>query len=163
MAIIGTFIDDIPNPDFTMEDFLFWLPQFSKYLATQKGQSAFEKIYPIVNDKIFKGVYGPDWEYAMALGIAHYLYLKGQSEKTPSGSKLSEIPGGNPTSSGIMSSAGIGAFNKTIDLDHTLVSGDGAKFWNQSDYGKKLMNLMASKGILTMMVATTWPIPGTGC
>ena len=52
MAIIGI-LTDRENPEFTIEDFTFWMPQFKNFMATPDGQRYFNKLYPIANNKIF--------------------------------------------------------------------------------------------------------------
>ena len=70
MALIGIQLDR-KNPEFTSADFTFWMPQFKNYVATSDGQVAFNNLYEIANNKIFKSIYGTDWKLAMSLCIAH--------------------------------------------------------------------------------------------
>ena len=74
MALLGLTLNR-KNPEFTIEDFLFWMPSHTNFMNTSEGQKYFEKLYPIANNKIFKSVWGTDWEYAMSLCIAHYCYI----------------------------------------------------------------------------------------
>ena len=55
MAILGITLDK-HNPEFTSSDFTFWMPQFSNFIITSDGQRYFDKIYHIVNEKIFKSI-----------------------------------------------------------------------------------------------------------
>ena len=74
MAIIGIELNR-ENPDFTADDFTFWMPQYKLFIKTDEGQKYFNKLYTLVNNKIFKSIYGSDWELAMSYAIAHYLTL----------------------------------------------------------------------------------------
>ena len=65
MAIIGIQLDR-NNPEFSAADFAFWMPQYSKFIATEDGQKHFDKIYKLVNNKIFYSIFGSDWELAMS-------------------------------------------------------------------------------------------------
>ena len=158
MAIIGIQINR-ENPAFTASDFTFWMPQFSAYIATEAGTSAFNKLYTLCNKKIFYSIFGTDWELAMSYAIAHYLTLIAQQDQAPSGSTLRDIAGGGVTK-GVLASATIGSFQKTYDIDKTMVSSDDAMFWNQTSYGTALMTLYKTKAVPSIFVVTSNPIPG---
>ena len=111
MAIIGIQLDRT-NPEFTSADFTFWMPQFKQYVATEEGQVAFQNLYEIANQKIFRSIYGSDWKYAMSLCIAHYLTLIANQLQTPSGDSLEKIAGGG-SAKGVLSSMSVGGFSKS--------------------------------------------------
>lgn len=157
MAIIGIQTDR-RNPEFTKCDFTFWMPQYSKFLDTSEGTKYFNKIYDIVNNKIFKSIFGSDWELAMSYGIAHYLTLISKQMEAPSGDSLSGIAGGSTT--GVLSNMTVGSFSKTYDIDKTMLSENEAMFWNQTSYGQSLMTLLKTKAIPSIFVVTSNPIPG---
>lgn len=158
MAIIGININR-DNPKFTIEDFTFWMPQFKKYLNTEEGTKYFEKLYKLVNNKIFYSIFGTDWELAMSYAIAHYFTLISQQEQAPSGDTLSSIVGGGAVK-GVITSATIGGFSKSYDLSRTYLSEDEAMFWNQTSYGAALMALLKTKAVPSIMVVTSNPVPG---
>lgn len=158
MAIIGTQIDT-NNPEYTACDFTFWMPQFTKFIATTEGQTYFDKLYKIANQKIFKSIYGTDWELAMSYCIAHYLTLIAQQQQAPAGNSLEGIAGGG-TVRGVLSGMTVGSFNKQYDLDKTMVNEQESKFWNQTSYGQSLMALLKTKAVPTIFVVTSNPIPG---
>ena len=158
MAIIGI-LTDRENPEFTIEDFTFWMPQFKNFMATPDGQRYFNKLYPIANNKIFYSIFGSDWEVAMCYCIAHYVTLIGQQEQTPAGDTLSEIAGGGAIK-GVIQSATIGQFSKTYDLTKTMLDSQEALFWNQTSYGAQLMALYKTKAVPSILVVTSYPVPG---
>ena len=146
------------NPTFTSSDFLFWMPQYTAFIATEQGTTMFNKIYSIVNNKIFKSIYGTDWELAMSYAIAHYLTLIANNMQAPSGDSLQTIAGGGVVT-GILSSASVGGFSKSFDFDKTLMSNDDSKFWNQTKWGAALMALLETKSVASMMVVTNNEMP----
>ena len=154
--IFGTTIDK-HNPEYTMADFTFWMPQFKEYMETPDGQVAFNNLYPIANDKIFESIFGTDWKLAMSYCIAHYLTLIAQQATTPSGSTLGEIAGG--VTRGVLASARIGGFDKSYDLSKTMLDSEEALFWNQTSYGASLMALLKTKAIPSIFVITNDPSP----
>lgn len=158
MAIIGINVDKT-NPSFEISDFTFWMPQFKKFMETSQGEKYFEKLYPIVNNKIFKSIFGTDWELAMSYGLAHYITLIANQEQNPSGSTLQEIAGGG-TIKGVLSSASIGGFSKSYDIDKTMLSETETLFWNQTSYGASLMTLLKTKAIPSIFVVTSNPLGG---
>lgn len=158
MAVIGVQINK-KNPEFTKCDFTFWMPQFKNFMSTAEGDKYFNKLYSLLNDKIFYSVFGSDWELAISYGIAHYLTLISQQEQAPSGSTLSSIAGGGVTK-GVLSSMTVGSFTKTYDINKTMVDEDEAKFWNQTSYGTSLMTLLKTKALPSIFVVTTHPVPG---
>lgn len=149
---------DRTNPEFTSSDFLFWMPQFTKFLATEQGTTMFDKIYSIVNNKIFKSIYGSDWELAMCYGIAHYMTLIANNMQAPSGDSLATIAGGGVVT-GILSNASVGGFSKSYDFDKTLMSDDSSKFWNSTKWGAALMALLQTKSVASIMVVTNNDMP----
>lgn len=156
MAIVGISLDR-KNPSFTADDFTFWMPQFTNYIATPEGQKAFNKIYALANDRIFYSIFGVDWELAMSYAIAHYLTLIGQQSQAPSGSTLGEVAGGGVIR-GVLASASVGEFNKSYDLSKTMLDTPDAFFWNQTSYGAALMALLKTKAIPSIFVVTAGPI-----
>lgn len=157
MAIIGIQIDR-KNPEFTAADFTFWMPQYKKYIATEDGQVAFNNLYEIANNKIYKSIYGSDWKLAMSLCIAHYLTLIANQVQAPSGDTLQGIAGGQ--THGVISSMSVGSFSKSFELSKTMVDEDEALFWNQTSYGAELMALLKTKAVPSILVVTSHPVPG---
>ena len=156
MALIGITLDR-HNPEFTVSDFTFWMPQYLNFMQTTEGQHYFDKIYEIVNQKIFKSIFGTDWELAMSYAIAHYLTLISQQMQAPSGSTLSGIAGG--ATRGVLSSMSVGEFSKQYDIDKTMVSEQEVLFWNQTSFGASLMALLKTKAVPSILVVTSNPIP----
>lgn len=156
MALIGIQLDR-KNPEFTISDFTFWMPQYCNFMQTTEGQKYFEKIYEIVNQKIFKSIFGTDWELAMSYAIAHYLTLISQQLQAPSGTTLNSIAGGSTR--GVLSSMTVGEFSKDYDIDKTMVSEQEALFWNQTGFGAALMALLKTKAVPSILVVTSNPIP----
>lgn len=160
MAVLGIQINK-KNPEYNINDFCFWLPQFKKYCATEEGQVMFDNLYPIANAKIFESIFGTDWKYAMSLCIAHYAYLIAIQATTPQGDTLSGITGGGVTR-GVLTSATIGSFTKSYDLNYTALTSEDSLFWNQSAYGMSLYALYKTKAVPSIFVVTDGPlIPGT--
>ena len=158
MAIIGIQTNR-KNPEFTITDFTFWMPQFKQFMDTAEGKAMFENLYEIANNKIFKSIYGSDWKLAMSYCIAHYATLIAQQQQTPSGNTLASIVGGG-TTKGVLSSMSVGGFSKSYDIDKTMSSEDEAKFWNQTSYGTALWALLKTKNVASIFVVTSNPIPG---
>lgn len=159
MAIIGIGLDR-ENPEYTINDLKFWMPQMKNYLNTQEGQTAFSNLYPIANSKIFYSIYGPDWKLAMSLCIAHYLTLLAMLEEAPAGDSLSSIAGGQATR-GLIDSASVGSFSVNYAIDKTTVDTEEAKWWNLTTFGSQLMALLETKGYAGgIFVVTSGPVPG---
>lgn len=156
MSLFGV-ITNKENPEFTINDFIFWMPQFKLYLQTEDGISDFNKIYQLVNKKIFVSIFGSDWELAMSYGIAHYFQLRADNLEVPSGATLAEIAGGGNIK-GILSQASVGQFSKSYDIDKTVLSNKESAFWNQTSYGAALMALLANKPVASIMVVTSGPL-----
>ena len=97
----------------------------------------------------------------MSLCIAHYAYLIGQRETSPSGDTLGQVfGGGNPK--GILTSVSVGGFNKSFDLSYTALNSQEAMFWNQSQYGMALMALYKTKAVPSIMVVTSGGVVPNG-
>ena len=70
MALVGL-QTDTRNPDYTIDEFTFWIPEMSKFIHTEKGMKYFNKLYQIANEKVFFSVFGANWEQAISIYIAH--------------------------------------------------------------------------------------------
>lgn len=156
MAIFGININKT-NPEFTSSDFTFWMPRYKRFIATEEGQSYFNEIYSIVNNKIFHSIFGSDWKLAMSYAISHYLTLISNQLSAPSGSTLETIAGGG-NFKGVLSSATVGNFSKQYDIDKTMLSENEALFWNQTADGASLMSLLKTKAIPSILVVTSGPL-----
>ena len=156
MAIIGITINR-KNPEFTIDDFVFWMPQYTKFMATEQGQKYFDKLYNVANNKVFTSIFGSDWELAMSYYIAHYLTIIANRMGAPAGDTLESIAGGGATQ-GVLSSASVGSFSKSYDIDKTISGDDEAKFWNQTSYGQAYWALLKTKAVPTMMGVTNGTI-----
>lgn len=158
MALIGIQLNK-ENPEFTSNDFRFWMPQFSGYLDTPDGELAFTKFHTLANKKVYKSIFGSDWELAMSYCIAHYITLRAQMLQSPAGDSLEKIAGGG-TTKGVLTSMTVGDFSKSYDIDKTMSSEDEAKFWNQTSYGTSFWALLKSKPIPSIFVVTSNPLRG---
>lgn len=159
MAIVGITLNK-NNPSFNSNDFIFWMPQYTKFINTLSGQKYFNYLYNLANKKIFKSIYGSDWKLAISYCIAHYITLISNQLGAPSGSTLDQVAGGG-NFRGVLSQATVGGFTKSYDIDKTLVDEKEAKFWNQTSYGASLMALLKTKAIPSMLVITNNNIRGT--
>lgn len=158
MAVIGIQIDRT-NPEYKIEDFLFWKPQFTNFISSDLGCKYFHKLVDIAQNKIFKSIFGSDWELAMSDCIAHYLTLIAQQMQAPAGDSLQSIAGGG-TMKGVLSSMSVGGFSKSYELGLTTIESDESKFWNQTSYGVALMALYKTKSVPSIFVVTNGYIPG---
>lgn len=158
MAIIGIQTNR-KNPEYTLKNFMFWMPQFKNFMQTDEGKEYFDNLYPIVNAKIFKSIYGTDWYLAMSLALAHYITLIAQQDQAPAGDTLATIAGGGATK-GVLTSMSVGGFSKTYDLDKTMSNDKEAQFWNLTSYGAQLWALLKTKSVASIMVVTSNPIAG---
>lgn len=158
MAIIGIQTNK-ENPEFSIADFTFWMPQFKNFMDTDEGKTMFENLYPIANAKIFASIYGSDWKLAMSYCIAHYATLIAQQQQAPSGDTLDSIAGGGVTR-GVLQSMSVGGFSKSYDINKTMSNEEEAMFWNQTSYGAALWALLKTKNIASIFVVTSHPVPG---
>lgn len=153
MAIVGTYTNR-ENPEFTIEDFCFWIPKMDKFMHTDEGVKFFNKLYPIANNKVFYSVFLSDWEYAMSLVIAHYTTLIGKQMSRPTGDTLADAAGGADIQ-GVLTNMSVGGFSKSYDFGSIIKSGtDEAMFWNQTAYGVSFYSLMKSKNLPHILVVT---------
>jgi len=155
MAVIGI-TTNTKNPEYTISDFLVWFPQFTQYLATDKGKSTFNVAYEMANDIVFKSVLGPYWSRGMALCIAHIFMLIKFQQDQQGGPDLESISGG--MTGGTITSANVGSFSVSYDTSLTKFDKDDAKWWNLTEYGAELYALLKSRPIPTMFVVTPGPL-----
>ena len=154
MSIIGIDIDRT-NPSYTIDDYCFWIPKMEKFMQTEEGEKYFNKLYPMLNNKIFYSIFGTDWEYAISLGIAHYLTLIGSQKSRPVGSSLEEAAGGGASVTGVLTGMSVGGFSKSYDYSLTIKSQeDEALFWNQTQYGVQFYALLKQKAQPSIFVVT---------
>lgn len=165
MAVLGAPMGEWQNnPEYTVCDFKTYMKAFKMFADTDEFESYYDIFYPIANQKILYSIFGVDWKMAMSLCIAHYIALLGSQEGAPVGSTLADVGASNGGSGGIMTSANIGGFAKSWDLDHSMSGSKDAIWWNSTKWGKQLYNLFMSKPVLSMVVVTSGPvIPQRNC
>jgi hypothetical protein len=152
------------NPEYTIQDFTMFMPQFTKFMATDQGLLYFNNLYPMANNKIFYSIFGTDWKYAMSLCIAHYLYLIAKNAQGTAGDTLESIATGQ-SMTGVLTGVSVGGFSKSYDFQYTVLNNAESSFWNQSSFGSQLMSLYATKYVPSIFVVNknTSPLPPTGC
>lgn len=161
MAILGAPEISSSQPEYSIDDFKFWIPRFSKAIDTKEGQIMFNNLYPIAVEKIQYSIFGVDWAYAMSLCIAHYATILGKQTEQAAPATLAQAAAMS-TTKGVLSSASIGGFNQSFDLERSLSNTKDAMFWNQTEYGANLYNLFMHKPVLSMIVVTPGPIGNRG-
>ena len=150
---------DRKNPEFKKADLAFWMPKLSAFLNTEAGETAFQNLYEIANNKIFYSIWGSDWKYAMSLCISHYLTLIAkQGVNGNVGDDLASVATLD-TYAGILSSMTVGSFSKSFDLAKTMIDSDDAKWWNLTSAGAQLMALFKTKAAPSIFVVTPTPGP----
>lgn len=150
---------DRKNPEFTIDDLKFWMPNLIPFLSTPVGQTAFDNLYEIANNKIFYSIWGTDWKYAMSLCIAHYLILIAKAAENGNvGDSLASVASLD-TYAGMLGSMSVGSFSKTFDLAKTMIDSDDAKWWNLTSPGAMLMALYKTKAAPSIFVVTPTPGP----
>lgn len=141
---------DKTNPTFSLDLYREMFPQFSNYMDTHS--SMFNYYVNIANNKIFKSIWGVDWEYAMGLCISHYIAINIQDQSAPSNTLQ-----GIATSSGakgILNNYSIKNVYKSVQYDKTMSKNKDALFYNETVYGQRLMTLMETKAIPLFAVIT---------
>lgn len=150
---------DRKNPEFTIDDLKFWMPNLTPFLSTSAGQTAFDNLYEIANNKIFYSIWGTDWKYAMSLCIAHYLILIAKAAENGNvGDSLASVASLD-TYAGMLGSMSVGSFSKSFDLAKTMIDSDDAKWWNLTSPGAILMALYKTKAAPSVFVVTPTPGP----
>lgn len=149
---------DKRNPEYTIQDLMFWMPKLKAFLSTEAGQTAYDNLYPIANKKIFYSIWGTDWKYAMSLCITHYLMLIAkQGVNGNVGDDLASVATLD-TYGGMISSMTVGSFSKSFDLSQTMIDSDDAKWWNLTSAGATLMALFKTKSPPSIFVVTPTPL-----
>lgn len=153
MAIIGIETDR-QNPTYTIDDYIYWIPEMEQYMRTKDGTKDFNKLYPMANERIYYSIFGVEWEMAMSYCIAHYLVLRGSGLSRPRGSTLESATGSVGAVTGVITGMSVGGFSKNYDYSLTIKGEDEALFWNQTQYGVKLYALMKTKSVASIFVVT---------
>lgn len=150
MPVYGIELDRC-NPEFTLQDFLMFMPQFKTFMATDEGLLYYNNLYPMANNKIFYSIFGTDWKYAMSLCICHYMYLISKNAQGTVGDSITSIAAGQSIT-GVLTSVGVGGYSKTYDFQYTMLNNKESAFWNQSNYGMQLMALYATKYVPSIFI-----------
>jgi hypothetical protein len=154
MALVGL-QTDTRNPDYTIDEFTFWIPEMSKFIHTERGMKYFNKLYQIANEKVFFSVFGANWEQAISLYIAHQLALivKRARNARNAGDTLESLAGdSNPT--GVLSGMSVGNFNKQYDFSLTTSDREEALYYNQTAYGQGFYALLKNMSLPSVFVVT---------
>ena len=146
MAVIATRVDR-KNPSFNKQSYKIYMPQFGDFVDTVEGDKIFQAYKVIANGKVFKSVFGVEWDYAMSLVISHYLVIwasrASQKDKGMSSNLLGIAAMGNHK--GILSSYSVGEVSKSYSYDGILINEKGAEFWNRTEFGIEFYSLLTER------------------
>ncbi|RLI51993.1 hypothetical protein DRO61_00895 [Candidatus Bathyarchaeota archaeon] len=142
--------DKVTNPTFEKDTFKLLIPKFKVFVDGEEGEQIYEIFKDIANDQIYSNIWGKKWNYAMCLAIAHYLdmnnydressYSLNESKKDsgPKGFRVSETTEDKETVS--------------YSLEDVTVAKSYTKFWNATEYGRRLITMLQSVGVPTIIV-----------
>lgn len=149
--IIGTQTNN-NNPPFEIETFKILIPRFKKVLENEDVLALYEYFEKIAYTKILYSVFGTDWELAMSLYIAHELSLNAIDSMMPSDNL--QMIANSTGAKGILNNYSVGGVYKSYGYDRTMTNKPNAIYFNSTEYGQRLMNLLATKGIPCIAVVT---------
>lgn len=141
------------NPPYTIDDFIFWIPNMANFIQTKEGLICFNRLYDMANNEIFFSIFGSSWQYAMSLYIAHFIYRRGKNASRNVGNTLADAAA-SAAYNGAITSVSVGGFSKSYDTNATTITDREAAFWNLSPYGTELYDLMSRLPIATIAVVT---------
>jgi len=107
----------------------------------------YEAFCATANNKILKSIWNSDWELAMSFCIAHYIAVTNRETQTSFG--LEDIA----KDSGPRGLVLFESDRTKYDYKNITLSRNAAKFWQSTEFGRLLITLLDTKGILTMFVA----------
>lgn len=135
------------NPQFTKSTFLIHMPNMEAFIDTKVGARVFKEYKDIASSKVFKSVWGAEWNYGMSLCISHYLVLYARNAKSTRsmGDTLSAVASmGN--ADGLITSMSVGEVSKSFDHSYTMLEqGADSAFWNQTGYGRLFYSMLSQK------------------
>lgn len=135
------------NPIFSKSSFVIHVPSMEEFVNTKTGNRVYSEYKVIANGKVFKSVWGDEWNLGMSLCIAHYLvlYARKASVSGTLGNALSGIAAqGN--SDGLLTSWSVGEVSKSYDYSNTLIDdGPDSAFWNNTSFGREYYALWKQK------------------
>ena len=138
------------NPEFTKAKFQLLMPRFKEFVEGKEGEQVYDIFKEIADDQILINTFGTKWEYAMSLAIAHYLDINNYDRESSYSLKESKKDSGIK---GIMVSENLGENqSKSYSTDEITLTHSYSKFWNTTEYGRRLITLLESQGIPSIFV-----------
>ena len=140
------------NPEFTIAKFKLLMPRFKDFVTAEDGSQVYDIFKEIANDQILINTFGAKWEYAMSLAIAHYLDMNNYDRESSYSLHESKKDSGMKK---IIVSENLGENqSRSYSTDEITVTSNYAKFWNTTEYGRRLITLLESQGVPTLFVVS---------
>jgi hypothetical protein len=145
------------NPDFPKEVFYVYMPAMQQFVETPQGEAVFNEYKKIASGRVFKSMWGDEWEEGMSLLIAHFLTLWAQRAAPASSSMSKSIAGiaamGAPR--GIQTSISAGELSKSWDFGLTTLPTDKENaFYNKTEFGQDFYARLIQKRSVSIAVVT---------
>ena len=81
-----------------------------------------------------------EWEEAMSLAVAHFIIITDP--------RFAQATDSDTTAGGVMRSRSVAGVSYDYDLDYYVSKNTGYGYWNQTGYGRRLVELSNQRGWL---------------
>lgn len=134
-------------PEFDVETFKLFIPKLAWYVSGEeidcpqglRGNIAlYNKAVEIMKNKLNYGYWLEEWEEAMSLAVAHFIIITDPM--------FSQSTDADSTAGGVMRSRSVAGVSYDYDIEYYIDNNIGSKYWNTTGYGRRLIDLMNSRG-----------------
>lgn len=132
------------NPDYTIDDFLAFFPQFTGLVD---NSFVLDQFIAMANTVVLEARWFEQWKFGMALFIAHWLTLYLQSANGGPDATAAQVIGAAQVR-GLQTSKSVDSLSVSYDVNVLVQGIEGWGMWKSTSYGMQFITIarMLGKG-----------------
>lgn len=132
--------DPVTPPEYRVEIFKLYIPKLKWWVEDTNNTELYNLAVSKMRQKLNYSYWQEEWEEAMSLAVAHFIIITDP--------RFAQSTDADTTAGGVMRSRNISGVSYDYDIDYYVSKNTGYGYWNQTGYGRRLVELSNQRGWL---------------
>lgn len=137
--------NQVESPRYTLKTFCTYIPKLKEWASNKQNTEVFKKFVDKCKAQFNYSYWLEDWEFAVSLGVAHYIVLTNP--------EFAQSAGADAVAGGVMTARNAGGLSYQYDIGKTMIDNPAYAFWYRTGYGTILVSMSLSRGYLGMLIS----------
>ena len=137
--------NQVKPPRYTLKTFCTYIPKLKDWAMDKENSETFKKFVDKCKSQFNYSYWLEDWDYAVSLGVAHYIVLTNP--------EYAQSIGADAAAGGVMTSRTAGGLSYSYEISKTIMDNPAYAFWNRTGYGVTLVALSLARGYCGMLIS----------